>query len=433
MKKVQIGVVINTSVKPSRDFLLALERAVVGRDAPNKPLSLRFFLGSAATTVKNLSNFVASGIDVVVFCGMSRKILLRYLESEPNHLPVVLSTYSAVSEEEFKLLRPCAVVMRDNAAIGRKAADFFIKRGLNNFAFVGRNGNREDIAGRVREEAFHDQIESEMGLGFRYSRRLIGTFAANEDYWEVDQAATEKWIKSLPLPCGIFVNGDHLAFEVVDRCRRLGIDVPGSIEVLSINHNDGFSELAQPSISSITPSPDAVASKALDLALELVADPSAGRGSRVEMVDAYTLNERASTSIGRGYGLVASKAKEFIRLNVSRGITVADVAAALGISRRTLEFRVKEATGSHVRSIIDDARMEKICELLTATELPITRVLEGAGSSAASSVFARFKKRFGMPMRDYRRKLGGGGILANRQIYRMKVQYSEDDLNKNKS
>ena len=49
MKKVQIGVVINTSVKPSRDFLLALERAVVGRDAPNKPLSLRFLPPSGLT------------------------------------------------------------------------------------------------------------------------------------------------------------------------------------------------------------------------------------------------------------------------------------------------------------------------------------------------------------------------------------------------
>jgi len=432
VKKVRIGVVINTSVKPSRDFLLALERVIVDRDAPNRPLVLRFFLGSAATTVKNLSTFVASGMDVVVFCGMSRKILFQYLQSEPNHLPVVFSTYSAVSEEEFKLLRPCAVVMRDNAAIGRKAADFFIERGLKNFAFVGRNGNREDIAGLAREEAFHDRIKREQDLGFQYSSRLIGKFAANEDYWEVDQDEMAQWIKSLPLPCGIFVNGGHLAFEVIDRCRRLGIDVPGSIEVLSINHNDGFSEISVPSISSITPSPDAIASKALDLALELVADPSAGRGSRVEIVDAYTFEERASSSIGRGYGLVASKAKEFIRLNVSRGITVADVAAALGISRRTLEFRVKEATGSDVRSLIADARMEKICELLTATEMPITRVLEAAGSPNASSVFARFKKRFGMPMRDYRRKFGGG-ILANRQIYRMKMQYSEDDLNKNKS
>lgn len=404
VKKLQIGVAIDTSVKPSRDFLLALERVVIDRDAPGRLLALKFFLGSAATTPANLAKFVSSGIDAMIFCGMPRKIVFRYLESAPVRPPVVLCTYIHVSKEEFKLMRPCAVVMRDNAAIGRTAADFFIKRGMRNFAFIGRKGNREDIAGFDREEAFRARIENGTGADFRFSRLTIGEFAANEDYWEVDQAKTEAWIKSLPLPCGVFVNGDHLAFGVANCCRRLGIDVPGSIEILSVNHNDGFSERAAPSISVITPSSDAIAAKTLDIALELAADPSAGGGSRVEMVDACDLDERASTSIGRGYGLVASKAKEFIRQNASRGIKVGDVAAALGISRRTLEFRVKESTGSDVRSMIADTRMEKICELLATTGMPIVRVLEASGSPIASCVYGRFKKRFGMTMREYRRK-----------------------------
>ena len=45
-----IGVAIDTSVKPSRDFLLALERIVIERDTKRNPLVLKFFLGSAATT-----------------------------------------------------------------------------------------------------------------------------------------------------------------------------------------------------------------------------------------------------------------------------------------------------------------------------------------------------------------------------------------------
>ncbi len=410
----KIGVAIDTSVKPSRDFLLALERIVIDNDRPENPVSFKFFLGSAATMGRNLASFVSSGIDALVSCGMPRKILFRYLKSNPAHPPVVFCTYSDVSEDEFRLMRPCVVVMRDNAAIGRRAADFFIKRGLRNFAFLGRNGNREDIAGFAREAAFKERIESSLGPGFNYTHRLIGVFAENEDYWEIDQNETEKWIKTLPQPCGIFVNGDHLAFGVVDGCRRRGIDVPGGIEILCVNHNDGFSERSRPMISSITPSSEAIAMKAFELALELVSDPSKGFGSRVEMVDELVFEERASTSFGRGYGLVASKAKEFIWRNVSRGISVGDVAAAIGISRRTLQFRVKEATGSDVRSLIAAARMERICELLTTTEMPITRVLEASGSPAASSVFANFKKRFGMTMREYRRKFSGGGgdILA---------------------
>ncbi len=94
---------------------------------------------------------------------------------------------------------------------------------------------------------------------------------------------------------------------------------------------------------------------------------------------------------------------EFIQLNIKHGISVKDVAAALGVSRRTLEFRVREATGSTVHGLITDARMAAVCELLKTTKLPIGRVLEAAGCPAASSVFANFKKRYGVSMRDFRK------------------------------
>ena len=89
--------------------MLALERTVIERDAADAPLKLKFFLGSAATTSANLAKFIASGIDAIVFVGMPRKIVFKYLKETPNHPPVVLCTYFPVSEEEFKLLRPCAV------------------------------------------------------------------------------------------------------------------------------------------------------------------------------------------------------------------------------------------------------------------------------------------------------------------------------------
>ena len=415
MKDIHIGVAINTSVKPSRDFLLSLERVLLDRNSAGESCTLRFFLGSAATCAKNLAKFAASGIDVLLFCGMPRKIIFNYLETDTNHPPIVFCTYSPVSDEEFARLGRCAVVMRDNAAIGRMAADFFIQHGLRNFAFLGRRGYREDIAGVIREDSFRERLVDAFGKDFSYSSLLMGSFVANEDYWEPEQETAASWLCNLPLPCGVFVNGDHLAFRLADGCRRIGFDVPGSIEILSINHNEGFSERAVPAISSITPSSKAIASKALDLALELVANPAAGFDRHVEVVDESVLEERGSTSMVRGYGQVAVKAKEYIRLNATRGLTVRGVVDALGISRRTLELRVKEATGSNVRSLIMGARMEKVCELLTTTELPIARVVEAAGCPNASSVFVQFKRRYGMPMTQYRKEFSQVGTTTLRK------------------
>lgn len=403
---VRIGAAINASVKPSRDFLLALEGAVSDRNGAGGGVGLKFFLGSSATTPANFVRFAASGVDVLVFCGLARELVFRCLDAMPGHPPVVFCTYSAVSEEEFARFGRCAVVMRDNVALGRRAAEFFLRRGLRNFAFLGRNGYREDIAGDIRERAYRERLEAEGGAGTGYSSLMIGTFEENEDYWETEREATVRWLRSLPLPCGLFVNGDHLAFRTAEACRRTGIAVPDGLEILGMNNQDGFCERAVPAISSLLPSFDALARQALELALELAGNPAAGRARRTVMVGECVLEERGSTSFGRGYGQVAVRAREFIRLNVPRGITVADVVAAAGVSRRTLELRVKEATGKSVRDLIIDARMEKICGLLATTELPIGRVVEAAGCPGSSSVHALFKKRYGVAMGQYRKAQG---------------------------
>lgn len=409
---IQIGAVINSAVTPSRDFLVALERAVMDRKEKGSRLTLKFFLGSATTTPRNLEEFLATGVDVLIFCGLPRPVLFRCLKAQREHPPLVFCTYSPVSEGEFSILGRCAVVMRDNAVIGRRAAEYFLSHGLRNFAFIGRKGYREDVAGVIREQAFRERLKKDFGGNVSYSSRFIGSFGNNENFWETDQVETEEWITSLPTPCAIFVNGDHLAFRIANSCRHLGINVPERIEILSVNHNCGFGEHAIPSISSINPSFGAFADKALELALGLVADPAAGFGREVVVVDDCDFQERGSTSFGRGYGQVAVRAREFISGNVTRGITVADVAKAVGVSLRTLEFRVKEATGMSVRRFIIEERMSRVCELLSKTKLPVTQVIEAAGCPIASSVFAQFKKRYGVTMGAYRKK---GGMADGRR------------------
>ena len=403
---IQIGAVINPAAQSSRDFLVELERAVMKRHAEEKSLVSKFFLGSAATATTQLEEFVSTGIDVIIFCGIARPVIFRYLKETQAHPPVVFCTYSPVSEDEFSLLGRCAVILRDNVAMGRKAAEFFLNRGMKNFAFLGRKGYREDIASVVRERAFRERLNEVVDGNITYSCRFIGVIADNENYWETDQTQTEIWLKSLPTPCAILVNGDHLAFRVAGSCRRLGINVPDSIEILGICHNCGFGEHAIPSISSIVPSSDSIAEKALDLAQDLVANTSAGFNRHVDVVGDFTFVERGSTSLSRGYGQIAVKAKEFIRCNITHGITVANVAESVGVSLRTLEFRVKEATGMSVRKLIIDERMNRVCELLVKTKLPITNVVEAAGCPIASSVFANFKKRYGVTMSEYRKRGG---------------------------
>lgn len=399
-----VGAIVNVTLKPSRDFLVGLEQSLYEKLGGQPGLDLKFFLASAATTLDNLQEFMAAGIDVAIFSGLGHDLPFKLLKSIPKSIPAVFAEHAHFAEEEWNELECGAVVVYDNSEIGKRAAEFFLAHGLRNFAFLSRNGYREDVTGAIRGNAFMTRIREECGEDALFFERTIGKFADNEDYWEVDQESTAKWIESLPCPCGIFVNGDHLAFRLAQGCRRHGIAVPDRFEILGVDNNDGCCEKAVPAVSCITPGIDKFAAKTLDVALGIVNNPEMGKTRHSEVVTSSILVERGTTAIGRGYGRVAVRAKEFIRSNACKGISVLSVAKGLGVSRRTLEIRVREATGKSVHTLISEVKLDEVCRLLKDTDLPISEVITRSGYALTTNAFVLFKKTFGMTMREYRRE-----------------------------
>lgn len=404
MKKIRIGAVVNTISRPGQEVLRGMERRVIELTATHPKLVMRFFLGSGATTMENVCKFVASGLDVVVFCGMEHSLVMQFIKESQGRVPVVLAAYSPLSEEDFEKFGNGGVVLLDNEAVGRRAADYFITHGMRNFAFIGRKGNREDVAGDVRQKAYHDRIAESMDSRMSYDKKIIGESAANEDYWEVDQEKIGEWIASLPRPCGIFVNGASLARRVAGGCRRNGIPVPEQVEVLGVDDFEVAPEDATPAVTSIVPAFSEFSLKIVDMALAVARGTRLDRESRLVVVGNEDLKERGTTAIGRGYGHVAARAQEFIRANACNGITVIDVARGLGVSRRTLEVRLREGIGKTVHQLISEVRMDEVCRLLKNTDLRISEVIVKAGYSLTTNAFVLFKKLYGVTMREYRKQ-----------------------------
>lgn len=399
--EVKIGMAVNMAMSPSRDMLLDAEQCVrVRRD---NALRLNYFLGSAATTVENLAQF-AESVDVLIISGLSRELVRRFALSMTRRLPIVMLTYSPLQADDVAALGNCGSVVFSNAQIGKRAADFFIGHGLSNFAFIGRNGKSDDVYGGIRGNAFESRLRAVLGDHMTFSRLLVGICHANEDRWEMDAPARIRhWLKSLPLPCGILVNGGHVAYRLVEICRRMGIDVPGQIEVLGINNNDGFCEKARPCVSFVSPDLERGIEQAVELAVTLASGKDVPHEERFVQISSGVLFEGNSTDSRRGIGHIAVRANEYIRAHASEGIGVMDVAYALGVSRRTLEVRMREATGESVHGAIQAVRMRKVCHLLETTDLSITDVVMRAGYQPTKSPSVIFKRHFGMSMRDYRR------------------------------
>ena len=107
--------------------------------------------------------------------------------------------------------------------------------------------------------------------------------------------------------------------------------------------------------------------------------------------------------------LAATRAfRSLIRRHACEGIGVPDVVAQVGVSRRLLEKRVREATGGSVLDMIQKVRLENVCRLLVNTTLPISDITTNSGYEATSNLSHLFRRTYGMSMRDYRARHAAG-------------------------
>ena len=75
----RVGVVVNTTMKPSRDVLLDIAQGLYGGVVDGRHVILSFFLGSAGSKLDNLLAFASAGMHALIFNGLSRAMLFRFL------------------------------------------------------------------------------------------------------------------------------------------------------------------------------------------------------------------------------------------------------------------------------------------------------------------------------------------------------------------
>lgn len=100
---------------------------------------------------------------------------------------------------------------------------------------------------------------------------------------------------------------------------------------------------------------------------------------------------------------VVAAALDYIWTRGHRVLAVADVAAAVGVTRRTLERRMESVLGRSVLDEIIAVRFSRAERLLRETELPIKTVVVLAGFGSAENMRQVFLSRTRLAPADYRK------------------------------
>jgi transcriptional regulator GlxA family with amidase domain len=148
-----------------------------------------------------------------------------------------------------------------------------------------------------------------------------------------------------------------------------------------------------------------------DLALDIVTgqmgDDIALRLRRILLLEPHRLGQNAFVALGNQTDpqlTPVHRAKTYLRDNLARPFSLAEVASAAGTSVRTLQRNFKRQTGLTPLSFHQQLRIDRAKQLLAATKLPVSHISAETGYVEEAAFRTLFRKTAGLTPGEYRRR-----------------------------
>lgn len=306
-------------------------------------------------------------------------------------LPLIFAQHNRESYAPFP------AIITDSAAIGAMAAEHFLDRGFEHFAYCGLD---EFVWSRLRGHHFGERLKRSGFTANLYRQPKARAKRA----WKSEQNFIAEWLRSLPKPVALLCCNDDRALQVIEACTLAELYVPDQVAVLGVDNDVLICDLADPPISSLALSTEAAGHEAAKLLDRLMrGEAMAGQEIRVRPTHIVT---RMSTDMLAVTDREVAAAVRFIRRNPNRMMQVNDVVEATSVSRRVLEKRFKAVLRRSVYQEIRRIRVNYIIELLVGTDMSITEIAVKSGFDGVEHISRYFRKETGISLREYRKRRG---------------------------
>lgn len=128
------------------------------------------------------------------------------------------------------------------------------------------------------------------------------------------------------------------------------------------------------------------------------------RFSRILVHPTHVVERRSTDVLAVSDDLVAS-AINYINQHANRVVSVEDVAAAVGLSRRMLHNRFKQAIGRSIHDEIKRVRIQQAIRMLVETNMTVTEIALAMGYSGPEKLSRYFQRETGATPLAYRKKI----------------------------
>jgi len=286
-------------------------------------------------------------------------------------------------------------VVSDDYAVGQMVAEHFLERGLRHFAHFGNSA----YAAKVRQQGFEDRIKT---AGF-HTEKLSVEYEMDAGHWlRTEITGLPERIAKGDWPLGVFCYNDAYARFAIRSCVAHKFQVPEQVAVVGVNNSEVSDGLAEIPFSSVELPLEKIGYTAMELLSQWIETKK--RPDEPAAIPPLRLVMRRSSDLIAVNDEAVVQALRLIREGALGPIDIREVVKRVGVSRRILEKRFKDATGRTPYAEVLRLRVDKAKALLAGTDLRISEVAEKSGFTYGKQLHVIFTRHTGMPPSIYRKK-----------------------------
>lgn len=294
-------------------------------------------------------------------------------------------------------------VRSDAQGSARLAGEHLVSCGYRRLGVVGDASSSP----RIRQTIFHAFADAVTHLGGHKPLETVfnGDHLSHPERSGPIRQAIAQWIQAQDKPIGLYILDMATARYTTQICEQLGIRIPEDVGIV-VHSTDKLTA------TSITPTLSEVAIDHWEQGYQAAAVlDRLMRGERVEPKTRYITQARIITRESSDRFIsedeMVSEAMRYIAEHSRQAISAEDVAAALQVSRRTLDRRFEEVLGKTVSQEVMRKRLQQIEVSLIESDLTMADIAGLFGFGSASQFTQFFKKQAGMTPSAYRNRHQG--------------------------
>lgn len=294
-------------------------------------------------------------------------------------------------------------VFIDSWEIGQMAADFFVPKGYQSFAYLGVPDCWFD---QQREKAFREGLQ---GKGYPLStiRNLLPKERNPFRFREILSENITGWLNTLFQPTAIFTSDMTLALALLEviqsEKRRPEWTVHG---VLSVSDEEEGSHRSTPvaQLSYIRPATAEAGSWAAGIMKEMLRGKEFKPGSVIQVKGARLVEHESTGGNPSGDPLIFP-ITAWANAQIDQGFAprVTDLATRFGLNKRTLERHFHANTGKSPGQYLLERRLNRAARLLTESTDSIAEIAQNCGFSKQGELNRHFRLRFNRTPREFRK------------------------------